>query len=152
MLFRSVFTESELRSRYEILLEGYCKTLHIEALTMVDMVKREIIPACVEYQNSLVMLLGQKKACGDYPSDMEAQLLAKIAKLSACLMNKLQVLEDALLRSKEEQDIFTHASFYRDHIFAAMSELRVIVDELETVTAKKYWPFPAYAEMLYSVI
>jgi len=147
-----VFTESELRSRYEILMEGYCKTLHIEALTMVDMVKRAIIPACVEYQNSLATLLGQKKACGDYPSDMEAQLLGKIARLSSCMMLKLQVLEDELLRAKEEPDIFAHAKFYRDKIFAAMSELRVIVDELETVTAKKCWPLPSYAEMLYSVI
>ncbi len=146
-----VFTELELRSRYEILMEGYCKTIHIEALTMVDMVKGEIIPACVDYQNDLAKLLGQKKACGEFDTGMEERLLGTISKLSTCLMKKLTVLEDALLESKNEPDIFAHASFYRDRIFAAMLELRLVVDELETLTAKKHWPLPSYGEMLYSV-
>lgn len=147
-----VFTELELRSRYEILMERYCKTIHIEALTMVDIVKGDIIPALVDYQNDLSSLLGQKKACGEYNSEMEEQLLGKISKLTSCLMKKLQTLEDALLESKEERDIYAHGSFYRDRIFASMSELRLIVDELETLTANKHWPLPAYAQMLYSVI
>lgn len=146
-----VFTEPELRSRYEILMEGYCKTIHIEALTMADMVQGEVIPACIDYQNDLAKLLGQKKVCGKYDTDMEEQLLGRISKLSTCLMKKLKILEDALLESKEERDIFAYASFYRDRIFAAMSELRLIVDELETLVARKYWPFPTYAKLLYSV-
>ena len=147
-----VFTESELRSRYEILMEGYCKTIHIEALTMVDMVKGEIIPACVDYQNDLAKLLGRKKACGDYDVSMEAYLLENIAKRSACMMKKLQVLEAVLLESKEDREIFNQASFYRDRIFAVMAELRPIVDEIETLVARKYWPFPTYAKLLYSAI
>ena len=147
-----VFTEHEIHSRYEIILEGYCKTLHIEALTMVDMVKGEIIPACIDYQNDLAKLLDRKKACGRYDVSLEGHLLERIAKLCASLLEKLTGLEDALMESREERDILAHACFYRDRIFAAMSELRLIVDELETLVAKKYWPLPSYARMLYSVI
>jgi len=147
-----VFSESELHSRYEILMEGYCKTLHIEALTMVDMVKREIIPACVAYQNELADLLGRKRAWGEYDASLEDHLLSSISKLSSCLLKKLTVLESALLESKEERDILSQATFYRDKVFGSMSELRLIVDELETLVANKYWPLPTYAEMLFSVI
>jgi len=147
-----VFAESELHSRYEILMEGYCKTLHIEALTMVDMVKGEIIPACIDYQNELAELMERKRACGEYDASLEDHLLSSIAKLTSCLLKKLTVLESVLLESKEEQDILTQASFYRDKVFGGMSELRLIVDELETQVAKKHWPLPTYAEMLFSVI
>ena len=147
-----VFSESELHSRYEILMEGYCKTLHIEALTMVDMVKREIIPACIAYQNELADLLGRKRAWGEYDSSLEDYLLSSISKLSSCLLKKLTVLESALLESKEERDILSQATFYRDKVFGSMSELRLIVDELETLVANKHWPLPTYAEMLFSVI
>jgi glutamine synthetase len=147
-----VFTESELRSRYEILMESYCKTIHIEALTMVDMVKGEIMPACIDYQNDLSKLLGQKKSLGYYDTSLEEHLMNNISKLSSCLLKKLSALEDALLGAKDERDIYTHARFYRDKIFAAMLELRLTVDELETLVAKKHWPFPAYGQILYSVI
>ena len=147
-----VFTESELHSRYEIFMEGYCKTVHIEALTMVDMVKGAIIPACVDYQNELAELLVRKKTCGDYDASLEEQLLSGISKLSSCLLRKLTVLEKALLESKNEQEAMVHAIFYRDKVFGAMSELRLVVDELETFLARKHWPFPTYAQLLYSVV
>jgi len=148
----NVFTETELHSRYEILLEGYCKTLHIEALTMIDMTKRGIVPACVDYQNELAKLLGQKKACGEYDTALEEQLLSSIAKLSAGLLKKLTALENVVLESKESREILAQAGFYRDRVLAAMSELRLTVDELETLTAEKYWPVPSYAKLLYSVM
>ncbi|MDR0320736.1 MAG: glutamine synthetase III [Treponema sp.] len=146
-----VFTGNEIYSRYEILLDSYCKTLHIEALTMIDIVKGKIIPACVDFQNDLVKLLQKKKACGDYDVSLEENLLGNIAKLSACLPKKLTVLEE-LLESKEETEVLAHAIFYRDKVISAMSELRFIVDELETLVAGKYWPIPVYAQMLYSVV
>ena len=147
-----VFSETELNSRYEILMEGYCKTLNIEALTMVDMVRGLIIPACIEYQNELIQLLAGKKACGEFDSTLEGQLLNKISGLSACLVKKLDVLESVLLESREEQEILEQARFYRNRVFTAMQELRLIVDELETLVARKHWPLPTYAEMLYSVV
>jgi glutamine synthetase len=148
----NVLTDAELHSRYEILMEGYCKTVHIEALAMVDMVKGEIIPACLNYQNDLAGLLKRKKACGEYDVSVEEHLLGNIARLTSCLLKKLTALENALLESKEEKDIASHASFYRDRIFTAMAELRLIVDELETLVARKHWPFPTYAQILYSVV
>jgi glutamine synthetase len=148
----NVLTEAELHSRYEIFMETYCKTVHIEALTIVDMVKGEIIPACLNYQDDLAKLLQRKKACGDYDVSVEEHLLGSIARLSSSLLKKLSALENTLLESKEEKDIVAHASFYRDKIFTAMSELRLIVDELETLVARKHWPFPTYAQILYSVV
>ena len=147
-----VFAETELRSRYEILMEGYCKTLHIEALTMVDMVKGEIFPACVEYQSELSQLKAGKMACGEYDAAVEEYFLGSISKVAACGLKKLAVLEKALLQAKADQDILTQASFYRDSVVAAMAELRLVVDELETLVARKYWPFPSYAKLLYSVM
>ena len=148
-----VLTDQEIHSRFEILMEGYCKVIHIEALTMVDMVKGEIISACIDYQNELASLLSQKtSAGGHYDISLESHLLDKISKLSAALLKKLNTLENAILESKEERDVVAQASFYRDKVFTAISELRLIVDELETLVARKHWPFPTYAELLYSVI
>jgi glutamine synthetase len=148
----NVLTEVELHSRYEIFMETYCKTIHIEALTIVDMVKGEISPACLNYQDDLAKLLQRKKACGDYDVSVEEQLLGSIAKLSTSLLKKLTVLENTILESKEENDIAAHATFYRDKIFTAMAELRLVIDELETLVARKHWPFPTYAQILYSVV
>jgi glutamine synthetase len=152
-----VFSETEIHSRYEILLDGYCKALHIEALTMIDMVKGLIIPASIEYQKALVDLLSKKKACGFPDTSLEEHFLNAISKLSADMLKKLTVLENAILESytanlTEEKGILAQAAFYRDRILTVMLELRLIVDELETFVAKKYWPIPSYAELLYSVI
>jgi glutamine synthetase len=149
----NVLSETEIHSRYEILLEAYCKTLHIEALTMVDMVKAKIIPASVDYQRELVDLLRQKKAYGGgLDVSLEENLLNSISKLSTSLLKKLNTLETAILETKEDRKILAQAGFYRDKVFTAMSELRLIVDELETLVARKHWPIPTYAEILYSVI
>ncbi len=147
-----VFSEPELRSRYEILMEEYGKTLQIEALTMLDLTKGEIIPACVAYQNELALLLERKKSCGEFDTSLEGFLLGQIAKLSGCLLNKLNTLESALLEAREERELFARTKHYREQVFPAMSELRLIADELETLVAKKHWPLPSYAELLYSVV
>ncbi|MCL2721538.1 MAG: glutamine synthetase III [Treponema sp.] len=150
----NVFSEAEIHSRYEILMEAYCKTLHIEALTMVDMVKTGITSASVDYQRELVDLLRQKKAYGGTTIDcsLEEHFLYTISRLSASLYENLTNLEKAIIESKEERDILSQAHFYRDTILSAMSQLRLVVDELETIIARKYWTFPTYAEILYSVV
>jgi len=147
-----VFTDVEIHSRYEILMESYCKTIHIEALAMVDMVKGDIFPASINYQNDLTKLLQKKKALGYYDSSLEENLISNISKLSASLLTKLTTLEKAILDTKEERSILDQARFYRENVFAAMVELRLDVDGLETLVAKKYWPYPSYGQMLYSVI
>jgi glutamine synthetase len=147
-----VFSESELHSRYEIFMENYCKTLHIEALTMVDLVKGEIIPACIAYQNEAATLLGRKKACGEYDVSLEEHLLGRIAQLSGRLLTTLTTLENALVKSGAEQNILAQARCCREQVFTAMSELRLVVDALETLVAKRCWPLPSYADLLYSLV
>ena len=149
-----VFTSQEIHSRYEIFLESYCKTINIEALTMVDMVKKEVIPACLDYQKELAGLLKRKKdlTITELDTSLEVNLLERISKLSGYLLKKLTALENTLLKSKDDRKILAQASFYRDKVFTDMSELRLIVDELETLVAKKHWPIPTYAELLYSII
>ena len=119
---------------------------------MTDMVKSEIVPACIDYQRELIDLFRQKKAYGGLDTSLEEHFLNSITKLSAGLLDKLKALENAVLESREDREILAQASFYRDRIFTAMSELRLIVDELETLVARKHWPIPTYAELLYSVI
>ena len=150
---QGVFSESEIYSRYEILMDSYCKTIHIEALTMLDMVKGEIIPACVEYQNNLARLI-ERKRVGEYDISMEDYLLDNISKLTGYLLGKLRILEGTgiLDSTKSERNISEQAEFYRNEVFTAMSELRVVADELETLVGRKYWTLPGYGELLYSVI
>ncbi|MCL2109361.1 MAG: glutamine synthetase III [Oscillospiraceae bacterium] len=146
-----VFSETEIHSRYEILMESYCKTLHIEALTMIDLTKREIIPALISYQNEIAKLPARKKSHGDFDTSLEDYLLGRIAKLSGCLLKKLARLEDVLLESKDKGEVLELAGFYRDKVFNGMSELRLVADELETIVGREFWPLPSYAEILYSV-
>ena len=147
-----VFSETELHSRYEILMEGYCQAVHIEALTMTDMVKREIVPACISYQNELASLLKRKKDCGNFVSYLEETLLGRLSRLSSDLLKNLYVLENVLLELKTETGLLARAGAYRDAVCGGMDELRRIVDELESLVAKKHWPLPTYAEMLFSVV
>ena len=147
-----VFSEPEILSRYEILMENYCKTLSIEALTMIDMVKAGIIPASIAYQSEVASLLKGKKACGAYDTSLEDFLLGQIAGLSAGLLEKLSSLEKAIEEARNEQKVEAQAKMFSGKVFAAMSELRQKADALESLVAKKYWPLPSYADLLYSVI
>ena len=119
---------------------------------MVDMVKSAVMPACISYQNELAKLLERKNSCGEYDTSLEGYLLNNISKLSGSLVKQLTVLENALLGHNEKQEILARSVFFRDQVFVAMSELRCIVDELETFIAKKHWTLPSYAELLYSVV
>ncbi len=145
-----VFSESEIHSRYEILLENYQKTIHIEALTMIDLVKKEILPSSISYQTELMSLLGSKKASG-IESEPEGTLVRKLSGLTAALYQKVEELEAAVLHVRTIRDSLELARYYRAAVFMAMTKLRVIVDELETRVAKKHWSLPSYAEILYSV-
>ena len=146
-----VYTESEMYSRYEIQMESYCKTIQIEALTMIDMVKREILPACMTYQNELSELLDRKKSHGKHNHSVEDFFLTQTSELSVSVLKELNALESALSEVKTQNDITSLSGIYRNKVLNRMDELRNHVDELETLTAKKYWPFPTYAELLYSV-
>ncbi len=145
-----VFTKTEVESRYEIMLESYCKTMHIEALTMIDMVKKEIMASSFAYQNEIMQLLCGKKDVG-IDANVEEKLTKKLSHLTEELANSVESLETAVVTAKTIEDSLELAKYYRGTIFANMNKLRMTVDELETCIAKKYWAFPSYAELLYSV-
>lgn len=147
-----VFTESELHSRYEILLENYCKTIHIEALTMVDLVRKDIVPAVFAYQAELAELANQKKAFQSTLScKMEQNLLEVLSNLGDSLDDKRAALENTILEVKGYEDTLERAKYYREEVFLAMQSLRGVVDELETLVSRKHWTLPTYADLLYSV-
>ncbi|NLN03518.1 MAG: glutamine synthetase type III [Clostridiaceae bacterium] len=148
-----VFSRQEVCSRYEILLENYSKTINIEALTMLDMVKKYVIPAVICYEKELAELLSSKKVLGKAVSTvLEEHLLDKLSTLAESLFTRLEKLEKQVLSVRSIKGKLEHARASHDLVLAAMNELRETVDELETIVSKKHWTLPTYAEILYSVI
>ena len=145
-----VFTEPELKSRCEIMLENYCKTVIIEAKTMTDMARTMIAPAVEKYTCAVAKAAGAKKTLlADLPCRYEADLVKKLSGLLDEISAKTAELEDALLRIGQTDDIISEAEMIRDTVLPKMSELRVPCDEAEVMTAKDYWPFPTYADLLF---
>ena len=147
-----IFSKDEIFARQEILYENYSKVIHIEALTMIDMVKKEIIPAIIKYSNDLSKSIYYKKDLGiDISSSLEKSVLTKISSLSSSLMNKITALEEAVLNTKDMSTPYETANYYHNFVFLAMQTLRGNVDELETLISKEYWPYPSYGQMLFSI-
>ena len=147
-----VYTKLELESRKEILLEKYCQTINIEALTMLEMVKKDIIPAICNYSKDLTQgALAKKNLSSDIDVSLETSLVSKISSLSACLSKKTAELDKVLLDAKDIEDSEELAKFYHDTVLSQMNEVRAIADELETIVGKGYWPFPTYTDLLFSV-
>ena len=147
-----VFSEAELKSRYEITLENYCKTVVIEANTMVDMARTQIAPAIEAYVMDVAKAASAKKALDSrLPCTYETELVKKLSGLTDRIAMKTEELQDALLELHKAEDIGAEAAAIRDHILPKMGELRVPCDEAETLTAKTYWPFPTYGDLLFGV-
>ncbi len=148
-----VYTAREMHARYEIQLEDYCKIINIEALTMLDMAKKDIFPAVSAYTKELSdSILAKKSVCGDMVCDAEIDLVKKLSALLSDFYAKIKVLEDAVINAATvEGDIAKKSMYYRNSVFASMQELRAVADELETLTSGKDWPFPTYGELLFNV-
>jgi glutamine synthetase len=147
-----VFTETEIHSRYEILMENYCKTINIEALTMLDMVKKEIIPAVSSYIKELSDTAIAKKALSsEINCELEKSIVSNLASLSGSLYERTKQLEDSLLGVKSQDPLQKQGEYYRDVVFPAMQALRAVADEIETLVGEKYWPYPTYGQLLFSV-
>ena len=147
-----VFSEAELKSRCEIMLENYCKTVLIEANTMIDMARTEIAPAVSAYAFDLANTAAAKKHVDMSVScNYEADLLKKLARLEDRIAVKTDELEDAVMKLQEEECVETEAFMIRDLLLDKMGELRIACDEAETLTAKKYWPFPTYGSLLFGI-
>ena len=147
-----IFTETEIRSRYEIQLENYSKVVNIEALTMVDMVKKQIAPAVCAYIKELTeTALAKKSLSSAINCEMEESLIPKLSSLCACLYKKTEGLDEALLAAKDHDEAADCAMYFKDSILTAMQEVRAVADELEPLVSEKFWPYPTYGDMLFSV-
>ncbi len=145
-----VLTRTEIQSRKEILLDNYSKIINIEALTMVDMARKQIIPAGCEFTKFLSDSIVSKKAAG-VSFDAEKKLADKASCLTNSILEATDALDAKLLDVKNYEDGEPTARFYRDEVFAAMQSLRAVVDELETIAPESVWPFPTYADLLFRV-
>ncbi|MBO5575624.1 MAG: glutamine synthetase III [Ruminococcus sp.] len=145
-----VYTETELHSRVEILLDEYCKTLSIEASTMIDMAKKDILPAVASYIKDLASTAELAKTCGADVT-FETDMVKRLSDLSAVMYKNLGELENAHYAAKGVSDIKEQANFYRDIVIPAMQELRTPADEIESLVGEKYWPYPTYGALLFYV-
>ena len=147
-----VFTETELKSRCEIMLDNYCKTVTIEANTMVDMARKQILPAVETYVKEVSKTaVAKKQFAPDASCEYEKKTVTKLSLLMEQILDKTETLEDEIMKLKFISDVKQESYAIRDSILPKMGELRAVADEAETLTADKYWPFPTYGELLFGV-
>ena len=147
-----VFTETELKSRCEIMLDNYCKTVVIEANTMVDMARRQILPAVEAYVKEVSKTaVAKKQFAPDASCEYEKKTVTKLSLLMEQILDKTETLENEIMKVKFISDVKQESYAIRDSILPKMGELRAVADEAETLTADKYWPFPTYGELLFGV-
>lgn len=147
-----VYSKVELQSRCDILLENYAKILNIEAHTMLEMAKRDILPAVIAFSKELADTVSVKKSIGaDIDCFAEEELLKRVSLLSAELYRKTDELEKAVDCADKSAGAEALARYYKDSVLTAMNSLRAVADELETIVGEKYWPYPSYGKLLFSV-
>lgn len=147
-----VYTEAELESRAEVLYETYAKTVHIEALTMIDMAKKQIVPACIKYQTSLADSINAiRSACPSVDVSVQETLMAAIAENLKKTYTTLGMLEKVTAQAEAMEEGPKQGKFYHDVVAETMAELRAPADKLEMLVAKEAWPFPSYGDLIFEV-
>ena len=147
-----VFSEAELKSRCEIMLDNYCKTVLIEANTMVDMAKTDILPAVEAYAYEVARTAAAKRAVDENLACWyESGLVRKLSELTDGIAERAGKLEEVVASLQEIGDVIGQSEFIRDVVLNTMEDLRSVCDEAEQVTAKKYWPYPSYGDLLFGV-
>ena len=131
-------------------MEEYVKVINIEALTLIDMVHKQILPYSIEYTGELADIADKKRNL-KLKFDVEKDLITKLNELIKLLDYKLNKLEGYIVEAKKINDISKSAKFYRDKIFTCLEDMRITIDELEKTVSKKYWKLPTYGDMLYSL-
>ena len=145
-----IFTKAELESRKEVLYETYIKTINIEALTMIEMASKQIVPAVIRYSKSLADTVLAVKAAG-VDASVQTQLLGEVSRKLSAMKRALSGLEEAVSRAGEIGDVREKAFFYKDVVKEAMTGLRKPADELEMLVDKKVWPIPTYGDLIFEV-
>ena len=152
LMAHNVFTESELRSRYEIMLENYAKTVNIEGHTMVDMVRKNYLPAIEEYLYSLAKTTSlMKSVSSQVKCNYEITTMERLSELTDNILDKVKDLEEALETLKGYEDITKSSEAVRADVIPKMESLRKYVDEAEMLTSEECWPVPSYGKLLFSV-
>ena len=152
LISQKVFTETELHSRCEIMLENYCKTVNIEGHTMVDMVRKNYLPAIEGYLYSLAKATSLMKSVSDkVKCNYEISTMVRLSELTDTILEKVEALEEALEKIKEYDGVIKTSEAIRDDLIPKMEDLRKYVDEAEMLTSEKCWPFPSYGKLLFSV-
>ena len=147
-----VYTEAELRSRYEIMLENYCKSVCIEAQTMSDMARKQILPAVAHYTAIVARDAADKKAfTGEIGCGYEEKLVKRLAAVTEAIDARVDALDSVIARFRTIGDVTEGANFIRDEMLSRMTMLRSAADEAETLTAESAWPFPTYGDLMFSV-
>ena len=147
-----VFSEIELHSRYEIYLEQYAKVIRIEALTALDMLYKEIIPAVASYIKDLADSAANKKAISPALSTkFEERIIARLTALAEELCDHASELDTAVHSATPTTNALENAVYVKDVILMKMNEARRVADELETLVGEKYWPYPTYGELLFKI-
>ena len=147
-----VLTRDELEARYNIHLENYCKVMTIEGNTLLDMTRRQILPAVSKYSDELATALFHKKNCGiSLSAKMEENTLRKLADLSGKLYDTCDALERAISKAPAMDGGIKAACYYRDEVDARRQKASALINQLETITSAQHWPFPTYADILFSV-
>lgn len=148
----NVHDEIEIKARKEITLEEYGKTINIEALTMLEMAKQDILPAVTSYVKELTDTALAKKALSDkIPTSVEEELITTLSNDLVSFAEKIETLEEVVVKANAIETAQEKANYYHDVVFAAMNELRAVSDEMETITSSDYWPYPTYDELLFGV-
>ena len=152
LLAHKVFTEAELKSRCEIMLENYVKTVNIEGLTMVDMVRKNYLPAIERYLYRLAETTKlMREVSSNVKCNYEVSTMERLSEITDSVLVSVVKLEEVLAELKDKEDIFESSAYVRDELLPAMEELRKFVDEAEMLTSQKDWPFPSYGQLLFSV-
>ncbi|MBR5273329.1 MAG: glutamine synthetase III [Clostridia bacterium] len=146
-----IFTEQEINSRCDILFEDYAKVVNIEAMTMLDMVNKDILPAVSEYGKELAQTIIAKKSIADIPTDYESESLARLSKLTTCIYEGAKALDTVVLESKKYTNVQEKAEFFNNKVIPAMCELRQVADEAEMIVPGNKWPFPVYCDLLFGL-
>ena len=147
-----VLSRVEVMSRYEVIIEHYAKVLHIEAMTMLEMANKQLIPAATAYMSDVASAAAAKMAVSEKLScKAENKVLEKLSAATDAMSDAVDALDAALESAESETDSLEKAKAYRDKVLPAMADLRTAADAAEVVCGEDYWPLPSYSKMLYYV-
>lgn len=147
-----IFSKEELAARYDIMMENYCKVINIEALTMLDMARKDILPAMSDYCKELAETISSmKEVCADIDCSYEQETLTNLSSLVSAMYKQVNKLDEDLIKIKSSEDVTEIGDYYKNTILSDMTAIRISSDMMETIASAEKWPYPSYGELLFGV-